>query len=89
MGTRDAEGVAVCGKDHVGLCGDGDGVVDTADRKDADRASRAVNHLDPFGEHGLDPELKEGVGMAAANFHDLEWVLCVSPQYTDLMGDLL
>ena len=72
-GTRIASPKVV--KITCGLLGDGDAIVDPPHRQDADRAPRPVHQLDLFGQHTLDPIAKDRMGVAAADFHDVERLL--------------
>src|SRR5208337_4579193 len=50
---------------------DGQRLVDQLERRNADRAAGAVNHLDARREHLVDAVPDDGVGLAAADLHDL------------------
>ena len=80
----DAHHVAEAGEDHLGvLCGDRDAVVDPAHRHDADGAAGAVDELDVLGEEVVDAVLVDGVGVPAADLHQLVVAVRV-----DLVQDL-
>ena len=67
-----AHGVAEGREDHMLLLGNGDAIVDPPHRQDADRASRPVHQFDLLRQHALDAVAKDRVGVAAADFHDVE-----------------
>ena len=69
-GAGYAHHVAERGEDSVGLVGDGEAVVDAAHGKHAHGAAGAVDQLDVFGEDVFEAEAIDGVGVAAADFHD-------------------
>ena len=77
----DAQHVAEGAEDDAGLGGDGEGFVNEFERRDADRTAGAVNHFDSGREHLVDAVLDDGVGLAAADFHDL-------PRARGDLGDL-
>ena len=69
IGARHAHHVAEGCEDHIGPRCDGETVVDAPHREDADRAARTVNQLDVVGKQVLESEAIDGVGVAAAHFH--------------------
>ncbi len=71
LGTRNAQHIAKAAENDSRLCGDGQRLVNEFERRDADRASGPVDHFDAGGQHLVDPILDDGVGLAAADFHDL------------------
>jgi hypothetical protein len=50
-----------------------DGFVDQVDRRDADRAPRSVDQGEVRGQELIDAVAEDGVGLAAADFHDGPW----------------
>ena len=68
-GAGDAEHVAVGDQDHAGHGGDGDGLVDDFERRDADRAAGSVNQFELRRQQLVDAVAHERVGLAAADFH--------------------
>ena len=67
-GTRIMSPKAV--KTTVGIGEHGEAVVDAAHRQHADRAARAVHQFDVRREQVLQSEAIDGVGVAAAHFHE-------------------
>src|SRR6185369_9657241 len=70
--TGNAHRVAKSRKDYAGLLCDRDGIVHPAERNDADRAARPMNHFDVARQQVLDAILENRVRMATANFHQLQ-----------------
>ena len=70
--ARHPHRVAERREDHPGLLGDGDAIVDAAHRQHADRAAGAVHQLDLLRQHALDAVAEDRMGVAAADFHDLQ-----------------
>ena len=57
MAAGHAQHVAEGAEDHPGPGGDGERLVDELERCDADRTSRSVDELDPFGQQRLENEV--------------------------------
>ena len=71
------------GEDHLGPLRERDRVVLAAHRDHADGAAWPVDELDVVGEQVLDAVLVDGVGVAAADLHQL-----VGAALVDKLGDL-
>ena len=65
-----AQHVSEGAEDNVGSHRDGDGFVDQLNRRDADRTTGAVYERDFAGQQVFEGALDDGVGLAAADFHD-------------------
>ena len=70
--SRHAHGVAKGAENHPRTAGDIDTGVDASHRQHAHRAAGAVNKLDIFRQQLVEAEFKNGVGMAAAHFHNAQ-----------------
>ena len=68
--ARHAQHVAERAEDDVGPRGDLDRLVDHLERRDADRAARAVDQRDLRRQQLVDAELDDRVGLAAADLHE-------------------
>src|ERR1019366_4444440 len=68
--ARHAEHVAERAEDHFGPGGDLQRFVDEFNGRDTDRAAGAVNERNLLGQQLVDAELDDGVGLAAAHFHE-------------------
>ena len=66
-----AEHVAERAEDHLRPAGDGHRLVDDLDGRDAHRAARAVDQRDLARQHLVEREADDGVGLAAADLHDV------------------
>ena len=71
LGSRNPEHVPKRAEDHPWQRGNGQRLVDQFQRRHAHRAPRPVNHLDPAGDHLVDPVADNGVRLSPANLHDL------------------
>ena len=69
-GAGNAEHVAVGDEGHAGHGGDGDSLVDDLERSDADRAAGSMDEFELRREKLIDAVAHEGVGLAAADFHE-------------------
>src|SRR5206468_1402106 len=58
-------------EDDARLAGNGQGFVDQFQRSHAHGAARPVHHFDSGGQHLVDAVLDDGVGLSAADLHDL------------------
>jgi hypothetical protein len=65
-----SEHVTEGAEDHVRLPGDRMRLVDHVEGRNADRASRAVDKLDSFGQEVIDSVFHNRMGLAAADFHN-------------------
>ena len=65
-----AKHVAERGEDHVGARGEVYGAIDLLERRDADRATGTVNHLDRSFEQRVDSLSHDRVGLSAAQLHE-------------------
>ena len=68
--TGHAQHVAERAEDHVRPLGDGHGLVDHLDGRDAHRAAGAVDESDFARQQVIEAALDDGVRLAAADFHD-------------------
>ena len=68
--ARHAEHVAERAEDHLGPGGDFQRLVNQLDRRDADRAAGAVDERDLPGQQLVEAEFDDGMGLAAADFHE-------------------
>ena len=66
-----AEHVAERAENHLRPAGDGHGLVENLDRRDADRAAGAVDHRDLARQHFIEREADDRVRLPAANLHDV------------------
>ena len=82
-GTRIMSPKAV--KITFGSCGDGEAVVDSAHGQHADRAAGTMNQFDVRRQQILQAEAIDGVGVAAAHFHEAVVALGIG-QAADLLG---
>ena len=75
VSAGNAQHVAKRTEDDAGLRGNGQGLVDEFERRDADGAAGAVNHFDTRAgagrKHLVDSIFDNRVSLAAADFHDL------------------
>jgi hypothetical protein len=67
--TRDAQHVSERAQGHVGPKRELDSLVDHLGRGHADRAARAVHKGDAGGQQLVQPELDDGMRLAAADLH--------------------
>ncbi len=68
-----AKHVAKRAEDDAGLRGNRQSLVNQFERRDADGTAGTVDHLDAGGQHLVDAVANDGMGLAAADFHDLPW----------------
>ncbi len=69
--ARHPQHVAEGAEDHLRPRGDGHGLVDHLHRRDAHRAARAMDQGDLGRQHFIQPEAHDGVGLPAADLHDV------------------
>lgn len=70
--TRHAHGVAEGAEDHSRAAGNLNAGVDAPHRQDAHRAAGTMNKFDVLRQQLVEPEFKNGMGMAAADLHDAQ-----------------
>ena len=69
LGARYTEHIAEGAEDHTGHRGDFDGPVDRFSGGHTDRATRAVDDAQVWGEKLIDSVAQDRVGLSAADFH--------------------
>ncbi len=68
--ARDPQHVAEGAEDHLRTLGDGHGLVDELDGRDADRAAGTMDEVDLRGQQLIEAEADDAVGLAPADLHE-------------------